>query len=434
MAAHPQPQYPVPANKYPDASNWFETVSDFFCSGQNLLPDGRLLVVGGHDAKDGNGSNHGLSIAFTFDYHTNTWTQLPDMTQARWYPTVTVLPDGEALVHGGQNTAFNAATGDSIVVADSIPEVLQSNNTWRELSTAKNKVGYWAWNFVTPNGRVYIAGDGGGTGYLSLSGTGSVTGGPTHIYTGSRDYGSAIMYDAGKIMVVGGAHTLNTAELIDLNSSSPKWTSTASMVYPRRQMSAAIQADGKILVTGGSAGPQAVPPTNIAYVAEAWDPTTQKWSELASLHKERLYHSNSLLLTDGRVLVVGGGEPAATGFPDERNAEIYYPPYLYNPDGTPVTASRPIVTSAPAAVGYAAKFSVQTQNVVATKVLWIRLPAVTHAFDHSQRANYLSFTQSGGTLTVTAPANADIAPPGFYQLYVLNAHGTPSAGRIVQIP
>ncbi len=338
-------------------------------------------------------------------------------------------------MHGGQNTAFNTATGDTIVVADSIPEVLQTNNTWRELSTAKNKEGYWAWDFVTPNGsRLHGRQQRRNRFSVHSLVRGPSTGGPTHIYTGSRDYGSAIMYDAGKIMVVGGAHTLNTAELIDLNSTSPKWTSTASMVYPRRQMSAAIQADGKILVTGGSAGPQSIPPTNIAYVAEAWDPTTQTWSELASLHKERLYHSNSLLLTDGRVLVVGGGEPAATGFPDERNAEIYYPPYLYNPDGTPVTASRPIVTSAPAAVGYAAKFSVQTQNVIASKVLWIRLPAVTHAFDHSQRANYLSFTQSGGTLTVTSPANADLAPPGFYQLFVLNAHGTPSAGSIIQIP
>src|ERR1700680_493858 len=106
MATQPQAQYPVPANKYPDASNWFQTLADFFCTGHNLLPDGRLLVVGGHHA--GTGANFGLSVAYTFDYRTNTWTQLPDMTQGRWYPTVTIMPNGEALAHGGQNTRIDS--------------------------------------------------------------------------------------------------------------------------------------------------------------------------------------------------------------------------------------------------------------------------------------------------------------------------------------
>jgi len=430
MATHPQTQYIPPPNQFPDASNWFQTLADFFCSGHNLLPDGRLLVVGGHHA--GTGANFGMSFAYTFDYRTNTWTQLPDMTQGRWYPTVVIMPNGEALVNGGQNTTIDSI-GDSTVVSDSIPEVLQANNTWRELTNAKNKVGYWSWLMVAPNGKAFQSGDTPGSSFFTTAGTGTYGGFIPRAVNVDRNYGSSIMYDAGKVMDVGGGHTEASAEVINLNVGNPQWTLTAPMVYPRRQMSAAIQADGTILVTGGSAGPEANPPENIVYVAESWNPNTGQWTELATMHKERLYHSNNILLPDARVLVLGGGEPAATGLTDERNGEFFYPPYLYNPDGTPVTASRPIVDAAPPAVTYGQTFPVQTENVIASKVIWISLGSVTHSGSQGSRANILRFTQNGGTVSVTSPANANLAPPGFYLLFVLNANNVPSAGSIIQI-
>jgi hypothetical protein len=78
---------------------------------------------------------------------------------------------------------------------------------------------------------------------------------------------------------------------------------------------------------------------------------------------------------------------------------------------------------------------VQVQNVApgTAKVLWIRLGAVTHAINMNQRLNHLTATQSGNTLTVTAPASANLAPPGHYILYVLNANGVPSVGSVIQI-
>jgi hypothetical protein len=132
---------------------------------------------------------------------------------------------------------------------------------------------------------------------------------------------------------------------------------------------------------------------------------------------------------------VGGGQPAATGLNDTFNSEIFSPPYLFNPDGSAVTASRPVITSAPASATYGQTFSVQVQNYTPAtpNVLWIKLGAVTHTINMNQRLNHLATTQVGNTLSVTAPANANLAPPGHYILLVLNANGIPSLGQVIQI-
>jgi len=68
-----------------------------------------------------------------------------------------------------------------------------------------------------------------------------------------------------------------------------------------------------------------------------------------------------------------------------------------------------------------------------TEVRWIRLGSVTHAFDTSQRANTLSFSRGSGNIQVTAPSTAGKAPPGYYQLFILNRNHVPSTGSVVQL-
>src|ERR671916_1509699 len=82
---------PTPQPKRADG-----TKVNLFCSGHAFLPDGRLLVVGGH-VTDGDG----LDQACFYDYRTNTWTALPVMNERRWYPTATTLADGTVLVSSG---------------------------------------------------------------------------------------------------------------------------------------------------------------------------------------------------------------------------------------------------------------------------------------------------------------------------------------------
>ena len=53
---------------------------NIFCAGHSTLPDGRLLVTGGHIA-----NSVGLPNAWICDPFTNKWTRVPDMNAGRWY-------------------------------------------------------------------------------------------------------------------------------------------------------------------------------------------------------------------------------------------------------------------------------------------------------------------------------------------------------------
>ncbi|HEV8177323.1 MAG TPA: galactose oxidase early set domain-containing protein, partial [Gemmatimonadales bacterium] len=158
------------------------------------------------------------------------------------------------------------------------------------------------------------------------------------------------------------------------------------------------------------------------------------WTTLASNSVMRIYHSVSLLLPDGTVLHGASGDAMAiqpgggvVPVPPERNHEIFSPPYLFK-------GARPTISSAPSTVNYGETFSVATPNAAQiTDVRWIRLGSVTHAFDAGQRANTLSFTISGGNVEVKAPDLPRQAPPGHYQLFILNRNGVPSAGRIIRV-
>jgi hypothetical protein len=141
------------------------------------------------------------------------------------------------------------------------------------------------------------------------------------------------------------------------------------------------------------------------------------------MQTRRLYHSTALLLPDGRVLSAGGGRFGV----DEPNAELYAPPYLFK-------GARPTITSAPSQVSYGASFSVQTPDAARiASVSLIRLGSVTHAFNMDQRFLSLTFQAAGGALTVQAPANGNLAPPGYYMLFILDGNGVPSVAPIIRV-
>ena len=396
--------------------------ADFFCSGFALMKDGRLMVAGGLSGVD----NYGIKTSYMYDYRTGAWTQAANMRNGRWYPTTTTLPNGQILVISG---------GDTAAQLNVIPEVYApSLNTWRPLTSASKPVPYYPMMFVAPNGKVMLVGPDQPTGYLNTGTKGAWTTGPSRVF-GNRDYGTAVMYDTGKILVIGGGLTpTNTAEAIDLLGANT-WSFVGSMAVPRRQVNATLLADGKVLVTGGSnaSGFNSAPTSSAPLAAELWDPANPGvWTPLASMAHHRLYHSSALLLPDARVLSVGSGAPAASGLTDDLTAEIFSPPYLFNADGTPAT--RPTMSNVPTAVAYGQSFNVTTSSAASiAKVTFIRLSAVTHSFNQNQRMNTLSFVPGSGALTVTAPANANLAPPGHYMLFIVNSSGVPSKAKFIRI-
>lgn len=406
-----------PTNNFGSASR----PVDLFCSGHALLPDGRLLTSGGHSGID----NQGIRATRIYDYASNSWSAGPDMRNGRWYPTVTALPNGEMLTISG---------GDTAKQLNRIPEVFSTSGGWRALTSAESSIPYYPMMFVAPSGNVFVAGPSQSTGYLNTAGTGGWTAGPSR--SADRGYGSAVMYAPGKILVAGGGAPTATTEIIDLTAgSAATWSSGGNMGVPRRQMNATLLPDGTVLVTGGTnaSGFNNKPTNDDVLAAERWNPDAKAWTQLARQTHYRLYHSTALLLPDARVLTVGSGQPAASGLSDDFTAELFTPPYLFQVDGTP--ASRPSISSAPDAVGYGQTFSVGTSAATSiAKVSWVRLGAVTHATDMNQRFSRLSFSKpNASTLSVTAPTNANLAPPGHYMLFIVDENGVPSVAKIVRI-
>jgi hypothetical protein len=402
---------------------------DIFCSGHTFMADGKLIVTGGHHMAD----NVGENTASVYDPVADSWISLPNMNAGRWYPTNTTLANGDILVMAGTINAFNDV--------NLIPQVWQTaSNSWRYLTGAAFLdhapawPDYYPFNYVAPNGKVFNAGPQQTSRYLDTTGTGTWSD-VANSSLSYRDYGSSVMYADGKVLIVGGNPRFPTdpnvlpsatAEVIDLNSANPAWRSIAPMSVGRRHLNTTLLPDGKVLVTGGSSFYGHNDPSGKVLYAEMWDPQTEAWAPMAGHRQYRGYHSNALLLPDGRVLIAGGGHPdPPTGA--EPNAEIYSPPYIFK-------GARPVITSAPAQVGYGQTFFVETpgaQNIA--KVTWIRLSSVTHAFNENQRINQLSFSQATGGLMVTAPSGANLCPPGDYMLFILNSTGVPSIARIVRI-
>jgi hypothetical protein len=123
------------------------------------------------------------------------------------------------------------------------------------------------------------------------------------------------------------------------------------------------------------------------------------------------------------VLSAGGGRFGV----DQPSAELYAPPYLFK-------GARPTITSAPSQVTYGAFFHVQTPDAGRiASVSLIRIGSVTHAINMDQRFLSLSFQVAGGALTVQAPANGNLAPPGYYMLFILDGNGVPSVAPILKL-
>jgi hypothetical protein len=404
----------------PTANTFLEVPSPSweFCSGQTFMPNGQVIVPGGHITDD-----VGLADVNLFDPATSTWITAPPMAAGRWYPTAITLADGSIVVVAG-------AKADSTM--NLIPEVRNTDGTWRELTGASLEIPYYPNLFLAPDGRVFMAGSDRHTRFLDTQGDGAWMAGPTAQF-GNRSYGTAVMYQPGKVMIAGGAMSPPTSsvELIDLNDRSPAWRFTRSMFHSRRMVNGTVLPDGKVLITGGTSGPGFNDESNAEFSAELWDPATERWTELSSMRIPRVYHSVALLMPDARVLVGGGGE-GGNGT-DEPNIEMFSPPYLFKPDGSPAT--QPRITAAPDSVPRGASFEISSPDAASvSRVTLVRTGSVTHSFNTTQVFMPLAFSPNGSdSLLINAPGNPNVAPPGHYLLFVLNAQGVPSVGRIVHL-
>jgi len=394
--------------------------ANIFCGGMEPLADGRILSVGGHIVQ-----HNGLQAADVFDPSTETWTALANMAYPRWYPSAAMLPNGNVIVISGETNCNNCD--------EPIAEIYSpSTNSWSQLTNAPFSFPYYPQIYVLSDGRVLVAGAGEApiaSEVLDLNAQVWTTVGGSMV-----DGGSAAMYLPDEVLKVGSSvdpsntvvPSVATAYVLDMKQPAPAWRSVSSMAFPRTYHNVTLLPDGTALVTGGATTTGAIDVAHAVLPAEVWSPTTQTWTTLASMSAPRLYHSGGFLLPDGRVLICGGGRfntyPQST---DQFSAEFFSPPYLFK-------GSRPAITSAPSQLSYGQNFTVQTPDAGRiAMVSLIRYGAITHDTNMGQRYLTLSFSAGTGSLTVTAPANANLAPPGNYLLFLVDTNGIPSVAATV---
>jgi hypothetical protein len=397
---------------------------DMFCNGMVVLSDGRAFINAGTLQYD---PFHGQLRSAIYDPATGQFTDVQNMAHGRWYPTVTNLSDGTLMTFSGLDE--NGSTNSTV-------EIYTVGSGWSTTYGSPFTPPLYPRMHLLPSGKVFYSGSTTSSRYFDPS-TRTWSGVVANTnFSGTRTYGTSVLLPLTPannykpvVMIMGGGNpATNTTELIDLSATLPQWVYGPNMSQSRIEMNATILPNGGVIALGGSLNDEDT--TTASLNADLYDPVSNTFSSGGQNSYARLYHSNSLLLPDATVLVMGGNPARGTYEP---HLEIYSPPYLFNPDGT--LATRPSITGVPtASIGYGSGFQVQTPDAanISSAVL-MRPGAPTHAFDMEQRLVRLNFMAGAGVLNVTAPPNGNIAPPGYYLLFILNSAGVPSVAKFVQL-
>ncbi|HEX4962135.1 MAG TPA: galactose oxidase-like domain-containing protein [Thermoanaerobaculia bacterium] len=401
----------------------FKLAWDMFCNGMVVAPDGRPLVLGGTLRYD---PFKGEPRVSAFDPAAEKFVNLPVMNGGRWYPTGTVLGNGSVLVYSGLNDKDGG-------INPSVQTL--TGKTWAAAGTAFAGVPLYPRQHVLPNGKVFESGANRDSQMYDPA-TQKFTTVATTNFDRDRNYGTSVLLPLTpsngfkpRVMIMGGASpATDSTEIIDWSLPAPQWVNGPRMVKGRIQVNATLLPNGKVLVSGGSENDE--DGATAVKEAQLYDPQSNTFSSASFMEFPRLYHSNTLLLPDATVAALGGNPQRKVYQPE---IEIYSPPYLFNADGS--VAKRPTITSVPTVpIAYGATIQVKTpdaKNVQA--VVLIRAGSVTHSFDMDQRLVGLTFTTAAGLLKAKAPANGNLAPPGYYLLFILNTSGVPSVGQFVQL-
>ncbi len=240
---------------------------------------------------------------------------------------------------------------------------------------------------------------------------------PSDADVGTRQTPS-VMFRPGKVLMMTRS---GKANIIDIDASVPTVTRASDPSGKRFWADATLLPDGTVFLSGGARASQKL--DQAVHFGEIWDPETDTWTitRESTDRKARLYHSTAILLPDASVLLAGGGPPGPVV---NQNADIFYPPYLFNANGQ--RATRPEILGM-GELAYRSRFNVSldSSNRI-SKVALVRAGSVTHSFDMGQRYMELDFNQVGSVLDVAAPVRRNHAPPGLYMVFVFDQNGVPS--------
>jgi hypothetical protein len=435
--------------------------TDVFCAGSVILPDkgGRQINVGGWSLE----STYGLRL-FTPDSvpgknGTNDWEEnYPSLAlqRGRWYPTAAMLSNGSVLVIGGE-TGSNASPQPNLEIVPRPP----GGDTVVELDwlrrTDPNNL--YPFVFILPSTRVFVA-------YwnearildpVTFATFKSLPNAPGSVsnFLSGRTYplaGAAMVMpqkapytDPLRILMCGGS-TEGAGEALDncvtIAPEEPNPTWTLERMPSRRVMPCmAPLPDGTFFIANGAhqgvAGfGLATDPNLSALLYNPEKPLGQRISKLNSTIVARMYHSEAILLPDGRVMI-SGSDPQTNNndgtvkYPEEFRIEVYVPPYLNQ------GFRQPEFNISNTDWAYNGKYTITNvklyQGTTANmRISLLSASSSTHGNSMGSRTIFPAFTCAGTTCTITAPPNAGVSPPAWHQLFILDGP-TPSHSKWVRI-
>jgi Tol biopolymer transport system component len=419
------------------------TPVDLFCVGHAQLADGRLLISGGTATWAG-GALEGAPDAFLF----NPWTEQFEPVDAgvvgRWYPTVVNLDDGTTLTIGGIDG--NGVSTNTYEIWDPATGTFGPVGTFpgSQVAVPLYPALHLLERDAADSTRLFYSGVYAvGTSPDAVPGIWDLDNNTYTPVPGLRqpewtDQAASILLPPAQdqtVMVIGGGNlgqiATDRVDLVDLRDPSPAFVPGPSISESKMFVLASILPDRTVIQAGGVdrhiSGFNAEFHANAQarFSVQTYDPTTNQWTDRPQPTVARAYHSEMVLLDDGRVALLGG--QWAPG-PGERRVEILEPWYF--------NEARPTIDSAPAAISFGQSFDITVTVATGKPIAYVELvkpSTATHSLDPGHRLVDLDFSVSGNVITATPNFGGDLAPAGYYMLNVVDADGVPSVSTWVQL-
>ncbi|GLY01071.1 glyoxal oxidase [Actinoplanes sp. NBRC 101535] len=387
----------------------------------------------------------GDKTSYEFDPVTEKYVKTGNLQDPRWYPTLIGLNGGDVLAVSGLDQFGRILPGRN-------ERYLTAERRWVKAPELKRYFPTYPSLHMMGDGKVFYSGANAGYGPDDKGrtpGLWDVRNNRFQQVPGLREpdkneTASSVLLPPAqeqKVMMFGGGgvgeseHSTARTDIVDLDEKSPRYRPGPDLPKPARYLSTVLLPDDSVLTTGGSSGYRGGKyrdqTRSDLFNAQIYRPDRNVFETAAESTVGRNYHSEAILLPDGRVITMGSdplydptGKNAGTF---EQRIEVYSPPYLFR-------GTRPAITGGPAAVsrGTTATFTTPDAARIASARL-VRPSSVTHVTDTDQRSVALGLHRTVGGVDVTVPEKAGLAPSGWYMLFLVDDKGVPSAARWVQV-
>ncbi|TVU00566.1 hypothetical protein EJB05_54029, partial [Eragrostis curvula] len=442
--------------------------TDTWCSSGGLDADGNLVQTGGYFEGD-------KAVRYMKPCDTCDWMEHPDsLAEGRWYATQHVLPDGRFVVVGGRRAfsyEFVPFPGKANEKAVHMPLLRETTDD------VENNL--YPFVNLLPDGNLFVFANDRSVVFDYRNG-GKVVRELPKLAGGARNYPASAMSallpldlrnatnggdPEAEVIICGGAlktafklgenftfqPALRDCGRINLAKPDARWEAE-DMPVGRVMGDMLILPTGDLLLLNGAAkgcsgwGFARQPILNPVLYSPA-QPQGSRFRKLAASTVARMYHSTSAVLPDATVLVAGGNTNTAynfsgVDFPTEVRVERFCPPY----HSEELAANRPEIDalSVPAdgmryGKPFTFRFSTPAEGVTGAdvKVTMYAPPFTTHGYSMNQRLLILSVAGMvdegrSHTITVDAPKKPELAPPGYYMVFVV-AREVPSIAVWVKI-